>query len=37
MHLSKYNMYAALPSQAGDRHYYVANTHSDKANADEPS
>ncbi|KRY62448.1 hypothetical protein T4B_13207 [Trichinella pseudospiralis] len=23
--------------QARDRHYYQANTHSDKANADEPS
>ncbi|KRY97373.1 hypothetical protein T4C_608 [Trichinella pseudospiralis] len=23
--------------QARDRHYYEANTHSDKANADEPS
>ncbi|KRY63368.1 hypothetical protein T4A_5205 [Trichinella pseudospiralis] len=25
------------PQQARDRHYYQANTHSDKANADEPS
>ncbi|KRY94709.1 hypothetical protein T4C_1355 [Trichinella pseudospiralis] len=37
MHLRNRATRSACFKKAGDRHYYVANTHSDKANADEPS